>query len=138
MIDPQKFDLENETAFFISTLWFIMSIVFYWKIINYDVKNSERNKDIPWNSRILENLEYWPIYEKYFSKINSMDKITWKNFVEIVKDKYPDFDERKFLKDLEKNFVDFDDCVKNVFIHLASNYIWETGDELKVYYYDED
>lgn len=122
MINPEKFNLETEVALFISNLWIVMNFIFFNKIINYNYDNPAEYDYISTNSRIKENLEFWPITKEYFSMLNSIDKITWNNFVTIVKMKFPDFDDSEFLKNCQKNFSNFNNS-EYIFVILVLDYL---------------
>lgn len=122
MINPEKFNLETEVALFISNLWIVMNFIFFNKIINYNYDNPAEYDYISTNSRIKENLEFWPITKEYFSMLNSIDKITWNNFVTIVKMKFPDFDDSEFLKNCQKNFSNFNNS-EYIFVILVFDYL---------------
>lgn len=122
MINPEKFNLETEVALFISNLWIVMNFIFFNKIINYNYDNPAEYDYISTNSRIKENLEFWPITKEYFSMLNSIDKITWNNFVTIVKMKFPDFDDSEFLKNCQKNFLNFNNS-EYIFVILVLDYL---------------
>lgn len=110
MIHPEKFNLETDVAFFISNLWIVMNFIFFNKIINYNYDTPAKYDSLSTNSRIKENLQFWPITKEYFSLLNSIDKITWNNFVTVVKIKFPDFNETEFLKNCQKNFSNFNNA----------------------------
>lgn len=121
MINPKKFKIDNKLAFFIWDLWIVMNFIFDNKIINYDIKSAEKYDNLILNTRIKENLEYWPIYEKIFLLINSIEKITRKNFTAAIKMGFPEFDEKDFFKNCEENFKNVDKSPK-IFLILLWDY----------------
>jgi len=118
MIDPEKYNLEIKVSLFISNLLFIMNFICSNKIIWYDFLNSEKYDNIFLNSRIKENLKYWPIKENYFSQINSLEKITWDNFINIIKWEFKDFNEIKFIKNFKNDFKEIDSTPESCAILL--------------------
>ena len=122
MINPDIFEIDTPQALFLWTLWMIMNLIYTHKIINYDVDHPEKYSFLG-NEYIIENIDIWPISKEMFSKVNSVDKITSKNFIEVGKMKFPDFDEKKFFSIAKKYFFSKEHLGENIiFTILVMNY----------------
>lgn len=109
MIDPDKFDLPNDVAFFIWSIALIMRIIYVNKIYDYSWKNRQKYDSCFGVNRLKEILEDLPLSQESFSHINSVEKITWNNFIKVIQLKYPDFDAENLWKMFEKNFKKFNE-----------------------------
>jgi len=92
----------------IDHMLFTMQTIFENRIINYDTSCPEKYNTYLRNHQMLWIccVEMYPTERlplKYFERINSMDKITWKNFRDIMYEVYPKFDEKKFIKNMRKS-----------------------------------
>jgi len=107
-ISNYDFTLHFSEEHRIEHLLFTMQTIFENRIINYDISCPEKYNTYLRNSRLMWIccVEMYPTERlplKYFERINSMDKITWKNFRDIMYDTYPQFDETKFIQHMRKS-----------------------------------
>jgi len=109
---PERFWVKDPEYFFINDIFIAMDFIWTYRIINYDISCPEKYPIYPHNFHIIKicrKNEIGVMTKEQFSRINSVDKISWHNFLSIIFDYFPEFDEKKFIKNMRKARVKKDD-----------------------------
>jgi len=103
MYIPERFSLNGSEYSRIYDVFYIMMFIWTHRIVHYDIDAPETYPIYPMNFhlvKICQDREDAMLSRSQFTRINSVEKITWKNFCSIVHKKCPEFDEKRFVKNM--------------------------------------
>jgi len=102
MLLPERFSLHDGEYFHVYDVLYVMMFIWTHRIINYDMDAPEKYPSYPMNFQLVKICQgdNPSMTREQFSRINSIDTITWKNFCSVVHECCPEFDEKKFIKNM--------------------------------------